>query len=461
MRLKEFLIKNKETLQLVYGILLIILIPLLVAFNTIFIINKYNKGIDATLQRQALSIGRSIYSLLKNDLDSLEKLQPKIKTLLAKNNDIEDISILIPENGNFKVIASSDEETAGESRQFYYYNIAWMQPDNDGLATDSLRLAITSGNEAGEVENAPKEDRFWLLAMPMSNAKGEKHSLLSVKLSSKIVDELTNYNKNASFFLLLLTVFIIILFLAAAVRLWDYAILYKKIREVDQMKDEFISMASHELRTPITAIRGYNSMILDGSFGEINNEVRESLEIVQSSSTRLADLIEDLLNVSRIEQGRLKLERALADPGKIIKDILKELKVQADAKKLELKYSSPAENSMLNIDIDRFKQVLINLIGNAIKYTEKGGVEIITSEKKKIFEIKIKDTGIGIAAEAKERLFEKFYRVRNEKTLNITGTGLGLWITKQLVELMDGKILVDSMENVGTQITLQFPSIKV
>ena len=197
MRIKEFLIKNKETLQLIYGILLIILIPLLVAFNTIFIINKYNKGIDATLQRQALSLGRSIYSLLKNDLDSLEKLQPKIKTLLLKNNDIEDISILIPENGNFKVIASSDEETAGESRQFYYYNIAWMQPDNDGLATDSLRLAITSENEEGEVENAPKEDRFWLLAMPMSNAKGEKHSLLSIKLSSKIVDELTNYNKNS------------------------------------------------------------------------------------------------------------------------------------------------------------------------------------------------------------------------------------------------------------------------
>jgi len=297
----------------------------------------------------------------------------------------------------------------------------------------------------------------------MENAAGEKQALLAMRLSSKIVDELTNYNRNASIFLLVLTVLIVILFLAAAVRLWDYAVLYKKIKEVDQMKDEFISIASHELRTPVTGIRGYVSMILEGTFGKVSGKMEESLKMVEGAATRLASLVEDLLNVSRIEQGRLAIEASPQDAGQIIKNIMAELSIQAKQKNLELKYQPHAEKlPLLNIDDERFKQVLINLIGNAIKYTEKGQVEVTTAEKNngKTLEIKIKDTGIGMSAADRERLFQKFYRVQTEKTKNITGTGLGLWITKQIIELMKGTIMIDSMEGVGTQVTLQFPVVK-
>jgi len=461
MNLREFFIKNRETLQLIYGIVLIILIPLLIAFNTIFIINKYNKNLDVALQRQALIVGRSIYALIKDDLGNQDLLQKKIETLLSKNLEFQDLAVLVPEGDNFKIIASPQKEDIGKILKFYYYQVAWMQPDNDGLATDSLRLASTAEGEE-LIKGFSRESRFWQVALPMRNIEGEKQALLTMKLSSKIVDDLTNYNRNASIFLLVLTVLIIVLFLTAAVRLWDYAILYKKIKEVDQMKDEFISIASHELRTPVTGIRGYVSMILEGTFGKVSGKMEESLKIVENAASRLASLVEDLLNVSRIEQGQLAIEANPQDAGPIIKNIMAELSVQAKQKNLELKYQPHTEKlPLLNIDSDRFKQVLINLIGNGIKYTEKGQIEVTTQEKNngKTLEIKIKDTGLGMSAQDRERLFQKFYRVQTEKTKNITGTGLGLWITKQIIELMKGTIMIDSMEGVGTQVTLQFPVV--
>jgi signal transduction histidine kinase len=462
MNLKEFLIKNRETVQLAYGIVLIILIPLLIVFNTVFIIKKYNKSLDVVLQRQALSIGRSISALMENDLPWEDFIQIKIETLLKSNIEIQELAVLKPSGDDFKVIASSNAEEIGKITRSYYYKLAWLQSGNNGLATDSLKLTASPENEE-LVKNYPRDERFWLVAMPMRNSDGAKQALLTIKLSSKIVDDLTSYNRNASIYLLIGTVLIVILFLLAAVRLWDYVLLYRKIKAVDQMKDEFISMASHELRTPVTGIKGYISMVLDGTLGPVSDKVKDSLKIVQNASGRLSVLVEDLLNVSRIEQGRIKINSKPLDIGQIIQDILLELRIQAEEKNLELKYNAYAKQlPLINIDPARLKQILINLIGNAIKYTQKGNVEIITEEKNngKTLELRIKDTGMGMSAKDRERLCEKFYRIKNEKTRSISGTGLGLWITKQLVELMEGTIIVDSIENVGTQVTLQFPVVK-
>lgn len=455
MKLKDFFVKNRETVQLVYGVALIILIPSLIAFNTVFIIKKYNESLNVALQRQGLIIGRSIYSLIKDDLSDSSKIQKKIKELSSKNSDLKDLAVLAPEGDGFKIIASLKEEDKGKILKFYYYAAAWMQPDNDGLATDSLSLASTSEGEK-LVQNFSTEDRFWLVAMPMSNASGEKQALLTIKISSKIIDELTNYNRNASIYLLIITILITTLFLAAAVRLWDYVILYKKIKEIDQMKDEFISIASHELRTPITALKGYLSMILEGTFGKVENEkIKDSLNIMTSSINRLASLVEDLLNVSRIEQGRLKIENTKIESEPLVKDVISQIKVSAQEKKLSLEYEQPSEKlPLVWSDPERLKQVLINLIGNSIKYTEKGSIKITTQVKNNKMEIKISDTGIGMSAEEQEHLFEKFYRVKSDKISQIVGTGLGLWITKQLVELMEGKISLESMKGVGTQITV-------
>jgi signal transduction histidine kinase len=461
MRLKDFLDNNRETIQLVYGVVLIVLIPLLIVVNTVFIIGKYNRGIDVALQRQALSVGRTISALMQGDLPWNYFIQAKLDLLVNNNSEIMELKVLKPEGDDFKIVASSRTEEIDQVSSSYYYRLAWAEKLNDAIATESL--ALENSAYGSEVLSPGEEERYWLVTMPMGDVDGNKQALLSIKLSSEIVDQLTQYNRNASIMLLVGTVFVVILFLLVAVRLWDYALLYKKIKEIDKMKDEFISVASHELRTPVTAIRGYASMIADGSMGAVNEKVKQSAKLILHSADRLVVLVGDLLDVSRIEQGRFKMNLHPVNPNQTIGEVVEELSVNASKKKLVLNFHPYTERlPAINIDKDRFKQVLINLIGNAIKYTPEGSVDIEMGEvnRGKSLEIKIKDTGIGISGKEKARLFEKFYRVNSDKTKDITGTGLGLWITKQIVEMMGGSIEIESIEDVGTQVILQFPIIR-
>jgi len=334
MNFKEFFIKNREAFQLIYGVVLIILIPLLIASNTRFIIGKYNESMDVALQRQALIVSRSIHILIKDDLSNGKIIQEKIKELSNENPDFYELSVLVPDDNNFRIIASSEESDIGKTLNFYYYQLAWTKEDGSGLATDSLKLATTKeGKELTQEYSA--DDRFWLIAIPMNDSSGKKQALLTMKISSKIVDDLTSDNRAASVYFLVITIFIIILFLLATVRLWDYAILYKKIKEVDQMKDEFISIASHELRTPLTSIKGYLSLILEETYGKIENkDMKEGLNRAVISTKRLEVLVEDLLNVSRIEQGRLEVKNESVEIEPLIREITDQLKITADEKNL-------------------------------------------------------------------------------------------------------------------------------
>lgn len=460
MSLKEIFVKHREIAQIIYGVILIILIPVLLAYNTISIIQRYNISMDTSIHRHALVIARTINALVGNELDDDKKIQAYIERLKNNNPDLLEINILFPTDGQYIIKHSSNHELVNKLVSSNNYNIAWSQALNNGIVTDTINQNYLDGSNIFSRED---DTRFWLASMPLFNDQNQKIALLSFKISSEIVDQLTKSNRNKSVVILFVSVLITILFLAAAVRLWDYALLYKKIKELDQMKDEFISMASHELRTPITGIKGYSSMMLDGTLGVLNDQVKNGAQIINNASNRLAALVEDLLNVSRIEQKRMEFKTEDISVNKIIESIIDELKVQADAKKLELVFLPHTDElPAINIDPEKLKQILINLIGNSIKYTEKGKVEVLCEEKNKgkTLEIRIKDTGIGMSAKARENLFQKFYRVKNEKTEKITGTGLGLWITKQLVELQKGKIMVDSIENVGTQMTLQFPVAK-
>ncbi len=457
------MIKNRETAQLAYGIILVVLIPLLIIINTVFIINRYNRGLDTVLQRQAMSFGRLISAAIKSDLPWPDFVQMRIETLMQSNIGIMELSVLEPEDNHFTVVASSNDALPARPITAEYYHLAWTQlAENEGLAVDSARLNAAPGGAELAALNTDRE-RFWLITLPLYGQEGEKKALLSMKVSSKIIDDLTATNSKFSLYLLLITVGVVILFLLVAVRLWDYAVLYRKIKEIDRMKDDFVSMTSHELRTPVTGIRGYLDMMLGGEFGPLDDRFKKVLGLVQSASERLAVLVDDLLNVNQIEQGRLKMYPRPTDINGIIRGVTDELAVLAAKKKLRLDYKPHAEPlPLVNIDANRFKQVLVNLVGNAVKYTEKGEVKIATREKfdGRILEITVKDTGIGMSAQTLEHLFEKFYRARGDKMKKIPGTGLGLWITKRLVEFMDGAIEIDSIEGVGTQIALRFPIVR-
>lgn len=446
----------KKNFQIIYSVVLIIFIPAAIVFNTLIVRSTFENNIEQESYRSITSIGEAINAGLVDVIGDHEKLQTKIKSIANFNKDITSLDVLVKDGEKFVVAASLDEIIIGQTSNDVQNMFAWYENKPVAFITNSATPNAVNQNTSNNISS----DRYRVLTKPLIDSDGNKIALLLMKVSLAETDALSSYAFRQSMLILFITIVIIILLLINNTRLFEYATLYRKLKEVDEMKDEFISMASHELRTPVTGIRGYVSMILDGTYGPIGDKIKESLTIVANASTRLADLVEDLLNVSRIEQGRIQIKKQPTDIVPIVRSIMAELQIQADRQKISLAYKETSNSiPLLNIDPDRLKQILINLAGNAIKYTLQGSVEIATEYKQveKIVEIRIKDTGIGMSAKARERLFEKFYRVQDDRTKNIVGTGLGLWITKQLVELQSGKITVDSIENVGTQITIIFP----
>lgn len=223
-----------------------------------------------------------------------------------------------------------------------------------------------------------------------------------------------------------------------------------KLESLDKLKTEFLSLAAHQLRSPLTAIRGYASMLLDGSFGAVEGKQKEAVDRVFESATHLSKVVEDLLNVSKIEAGGMKYEMAHFDMEKPVKDITAELSITAEKKGLALTFETDnAGPYTVNGDMEKIRQVVVNIIDNAIKYTERGSVTVKLSKDaaRNMVAVAVKDTGMGISPEEKGRLFDKFSRGAGGKT-NTTGSGLGLYLAKQIAEAHGGRVTIDS-EGVG------------
>lgn len=216
-----------------------------------------------------------------------------------------------------------------------------------------------------------------------------------------------------------------------------------RLKQLDAAKNEFLSVASHQLRAPLTAIRGYASNIIDGTYGEVPANIVQPLQVLQESGRLMANAIEDYLNISRIEQGRMKYEKSVFDISDLAGKVVDELEPVATSKSLRLLFSTDGPFTV-NADIGKIKQVLTNLVDNAIKYTESGSVTVAVAKKDSVARITVSDTGVGISPEEIEKLFSKFSRAREANKVNTTGTGLGLYVAKQLTEGNGGKIWVES-----------------
>ena len=225
--------------------------------------------------------------------------------------------------------------------------------------------------------------------------------------------------------------------------------------EIEQMKSEFVSLVSHELRTPLTSIKGFISLILDGKTGAINQKQQESLGRALRQSERLAELINDLLDISRIEAGRIEMKREQLQIDAIAERRIEELRPQADEKAISLLLETPSILPAMIGDADRIGQVFINLIGNAIKYTpDNGNVTVKISQSSQNgnperdgFHVEVVDTGPGIPAEERERVFDKFRQLGSVQTRQQGGSGLGLSIAAGIVEAHGGKLWVDTGDN--------------
>lgn len=231
-----------------------------------------------------------------------------------------------------------------------------------------------------------------------------------------------------------------------------------KLIALDDIKDEFISMTSHQLRTPLTSIKGYLSMILEGDLGKISPTQHKALKEAFNSSQRMVFLISDFLNVSRIRTGKFTIERKDTDLGKIVTEEIAQLREIAAPREQTINYKAPKNFPTVSLDEAKIRQVMMNLIDNAIFYTPKNGhidVSLSCTDKEIIF--KVTDTGIGVATGDQHRLFTKFFRAENARNARPDGTGLGLFMAQKIIDIQGGKIIFKSVENEGSTFGFRFP----
>jgi signal transduction histidine kinase len=234
----------------------------------------------------------------------------------------------------------------------------------------------------------------------------------------------------------------------------------KTLEEISKKKTEFISAVSHELRTPLTSIKGYASILMTGKVGEIPDAVKERLAKINGHSDNLVKLINDLLDISRIESGRVEMT-TLSQPLKpMIDNVADLLTPQLSAKNVALKQIIPTDTPPVEFDKSQFERVFINLISNAIKFTPSGGtitVSLHTNWDRQEILFDVADTGIGINKENLSKIFDEFFRVDNEINMTVKGTGLGLALAKNIVEAHYGRMWVSSEVNVGTTFHFTIP----
>jgi signal transduction histidine kinase len=254
------------------------------------------------------------------------------------------------------------------------------------------------------------------------------------------------------------------------------AVFRDRTREVesDRLKTEFIGTVSHELRTPMTSIKGFTQLLAMGNLGPVNETQREFLNIIQSNAERMIAIINDLLDITKIETGSVELEIRPIHVAETLSKVLLDLQTKVHERQQTLTLSLPAGLPLVRADAHRFNQILFNLVSNAVKYTQRGG--LITIEAREVtaeavpedereglrpgryIQIDVRDTGVGIAPDDIPRIWERFYRTENPLKVEAGGTGLGLSLVKPLVRLLGGRIWVESKINVGSTFSFVLPA---
>lgn len=444
----EFTKKNPTIL---YSIVLIVVIAGALFGNSYYSLSKFQDTADALLKSKAI-LAENVFRVLGKDLFSdPELLQKRIEQLQEENKrDVSELVILTrdEEKASFITRASTNRDSIGKpiDTALTPYLIPWQDGD--------VTLAFLT-NENG--------DRYWNVIKKITDEEGRGLGLIIFQMSIKEHDVFVQKAISQSYMVAVVSLICVLLLLLNHMKFFRYALRVTKLEEVDHMKDDFISMASHELKTPITVLRGYVDLLKDDvnvqSTEDSKKQTEEYLNNMDGSLMRLNDLVEDILNVSRLEQNRLPITIQSVDLKPIFAEIASQFSLLAKNKGLIFEYT-PIESLLVSADSDRVKQILINLVGNAVKYTLKGSVTLsVKEESAEDILITVADTGLGISPAGMEHLFSKFYRVKTDETSKISGTGLGLWISREIARQMQGDITVESIEGVGSHFNLHLKKI--
>ncbi|MBA2279158.1 hypothetical protein H0V99_01820 [Candidatus Saccharibacteria bacterium] len=413
------------------------------AYDSQVFIDKLNSILVGTIDVGA--IGKKSAELIENTLQAsfvqflLAEKEGVVHRYIgsSKNSLDNDIKSVVIENFNSSNIkVSLIEEAALNNKKLYT-----LLDKNDisvivKLVTRQQKIGflLLGGKKSGNGYNAQDLQLFGIiadqLAIAIQNAlRFEEIATFNITLQQKVTDATKELRKTN-----------------------------EKLKALDEAKDEFISMASHQLRTPLTSVKGYVSMVLEGDAGKLNEQQEKLLNQAFTSSQRMVYLIADLLNVSRLRTGKFVIEAKPTDLPEVIEGEIQQLKETAKARGLELTYSKPSSFPMLKLDETKIRQVVMNFVDNAIYYTPTGGhIAVNLTHTDKSVEFTVVDNGLGVPKDEQHHLFSKFYRADNAKKARPDGTGLGLFMARKVVIAQGGAIIFESQEGKGSTFGFTFP----
>lgn len=427
----------KKHPQLLMTLLLIIVIPIAFLVSGQQFLNAA-RGNQETLEKDRIGMLHDVLGTFITVVQVNQSLvQREIERIKLLNPDIIEFSIGKEEGVSVKILAS----------------IATEEINSNAENPDLYRTSNISPSSSLIFSSSAQGVRYWH-GYRLVRAESGEHYYIYTKTSLAHIDALFASRIQTAYIWLLGILAVVLLLVVRHVRLIDYAYLYSETKKANEMKDLFTNMIAHELRAPLTAMRGYASMIREKQ--GVEPEIQKNATNIETAAGRLVLIVSDLLDVARIHSGKLAVNNARTNIHPLINSVIDALQVSAHEKSIQISGESISD-VYINVDEKRLHQALTNLVSNSIKYTKAGKILVSLQEKNDRIEIRVKDTGMGISAENQKNLFAPFFRVENAEVSATVGTGLGMWITKQLIELMRGSIAVESIQGVGTHIVVTLP----
>jgi signal transduction histidine kinase len=417
----------------------------------------YKKGVELNERNKTLSLLQKIDQIILGSITHPEEIAQHVTSLLVAEADFPIASIFMhdPKHKILKRLAFSQTSKNGEKdiqqEEFFIREVSLLKLDSilsqaanektlktsDGLI--NVLLFKDASDQAKKIQESNEIKSVFVYPLIV---RGEMIGVIAVCLKED-EQNLSEYLKD------LLSRLVQVVGIAM-----DSGLLYnevqaanERLKELDKLKDEFVSVASHELRTPMTAIKSYLWMALEGKGGPLNEKQKYYLERSYSSVDRLIKLVNDMLNISRIESGRITIKMQAVDLQKLVSEVVDEVTPRADELGIHVEVATSESLASVIADSDKIKEVLFNLIGNSLKFTPKDGrITISFSQNGDMIETLVKDTGAGIPDEDMPKLFQKFGLLPGSYIVNRTasGTGLGLYISRSIIELHKGKVWAHS-----------------
>ena len=389
------------------------------------------------LEKDRIGMLHDAFAVVVSTTEDPSTLQTYMQKLKDQNPDLVRFSI-------FKLRSGRPELVVGVGDRF-------------DIATygDIITLSSVRKDESILFEEYSAGVRHWIGVRTIVDLSGLPLYFITTDISMETLDALLNGKIQSAYISLAFIMLFVVILLWRQVRLLDYSRLYDELKKAHATMSLFVNMTAHELRTPLTAIKGYASMLSeDTALSTLQASYAEKIEV---SSDTLIVLISDLLDLASLQSGKLKFAHDQIDLGDTILQTITLLQPLAKKSNLTLKndftHSGPFH---IFGDEKRLVQVFTNIIGNSLKYTKEGTISISIKKIRHSYEIRVKDTGMGISADDQKRLFAPYFRVASNETNGISGTGLGMWITKRMIEEMGGAIDVESIKDVGTHIVVTF-----